>query len=122
MQELSKNLIEREVLPTELFAVGATKFYQSDLDEVFCIDWYGDLISFKLCDLIRFRNKINQIDLAARLTSVTSDIELVYLPHIDRILLLTLYDILTLKELFSGGFAMLELNSILHRAIHRKWA
>jgi len=101
---------------TEVFSVDQAKFYQSDSDEQFCIVLNDDSFRFKLCDLIKFKNKLNSIDLSALLLSAHCDVELIYLPHIDRFLLLNIREILVLKELLSGAFAMMELNSIIQRA------
>jgi hypothetical protein len=54
------------------------------------------------------------------LLSSNSDIELVELPSSGRIFAFTVLDVLELKELLSGTFTMLELNSLIHRQVVRK--
>jgi hypothetical protein len=50
------------------------------------------------------------------------DIEILYLSHQHPILVLSIYEILELREVLSGTFTMLELNSLIHKSIHRKFS
>jgi hypothetical protein len=45
-----------------------------------------------------------------------------YLSHQHPILVLSIYEILELREVLSGTFTMLELNSLIHKSIHRKFS
>lgn len=122
LQELSKNLMIQTVSNQHLvFEVAGIRFYQCDANEAFLIDFYQDQLSFKLCELIRFRNKINQIDIAALLSGSGSETELIYLPESDRFLLLSIQNILVLKELLQGSFVMMELNSMIQRSYRLSW-
>lgn len=100
--------------------MGDTALYQSDTLEMYFLTFKGEEIVFKACELISFRRKIQKVDLTLLLSSDTPDIELVSLPHCDRFFAFTTLEILELKELFAGAFAMLELNSLIHREIVRK--
>jgi hypothetical protein len=104
-----------------VFEVAGIRFYQCDANEAFLIDFYQDQLSFKLCDLIRFRNKLNQIDIASLFSGENSENELFYLPNGDRFLLLTIQNILALKELLQGSFVMMELNSLIQKSCRLGW-
>lgn len=94
--------------------------YQCDRSEAFILIFNKEEIAFRLCDLIHFKRKVQQIDLTAMLLAEAPDVEVVYMAHCDRFLALTIYDILELKDLFAGTFTMLELNSLIHRQLVRR--
>lgn len=94
--------------------------FQDDRSGHVILDFYGDLISFRLCEFVSFKRKMLQLDLVKLFDSHTPDQELIYLPHCDRFLLLSIHQILELREVFMGAYAMLELNSLIHSRIIRK--
>uniref|UniRef100_UPI00404B2B51 hypothetical protein n=1 Tax=Fulvivirga sp. TaxID=1931237 RepID=UPI00404B2B51 len=77
-------------------------------------------MEFRVCQLIAFKRKIQKIDLAQMFADDTADIEIVYMPHCDRLFALNIHDVLQLKELFAGAFTMLELNSMIHKELVRR--
>jgi len=103
-----------------LFATDNATLYQCDETELYILNFNGDAVFFRACELITFKRKIQKIDLAAMFASDTPDIEIVHMPHCDRIFALTIHNILELKELFAGAFTMLELNSVIHKQLIRK--
>lgn len=54
------------------------------------------------------------------LSTEAPDVEVLYLPHCDRLMVLSIHEILELREVLAGAFTMLELNSVIHREIVRK--
>lgn len=103
-----------------LFETHHSSLHQCDELERYILDFKGDSIHFRACELITFKRKIQKIDLVALLDSETPDVEIVHMPHCDRIFAFTIEDVLELKELFAGAFTMLELNSMIHRQLVRK--
>lgn len=103
-----------------LFKTIHGSLYQSDETEQYILTYRKEVFYFRACELISFRRKLQKVDLAMLLSSDTPDIEIVSMPHCDRIFALTVFEILELKELLAGAFAMLELNSLIHREIIRK--
>ena len=119
---MSQNLTiacdQRTENPAAVYSYGSAMLSQCDRTEVFLIEWHGDTLQFKLNELIAFRRKLSTIDLSTLFDTERPDIEVIYLPHLDRHLILTLGDILMLRELLTGSFAMLQLNSMVHRALY----
>ena len=105
-----------ELVYQERYAV----LYQCDATESFVLSLGREQLRFRACELIAFRRRIQQIKLEVLFASHTPDVEIVYLPHCDRLFVFDAAEILLLRELLRGSFAMLELNSIIHRTIIRK--
>lgn len=103
-----------------IFATINTALHQCDESELYELNFNGDSLIFRACELITFKRKIQKIDIASMLLSDAPDVEIVHMPHCDRLFALTIHDILELKELFAGAFTMLELNSMIHRQLVRK--
>ena len=103
-----------------LFKTNNASLYQSDETEQYILSYHDEVLYFRACELISFRRKLQKVDLAMLLSSDTPDIEIVSMPHCDRIFALSVFEILELKELLAGAFAMLELNSLIHREVIRK--
>jgi hypothetical protein len=93
---------------------------QSDSKEKFQLTFCGDQTDLRVCELIALRRKIAQIDVVRLLSDGTPDIEIVHLIQCDKFFVLDIRLVLELKELMAGSFAMLELNSIIHKNIVRQ--
>ena len=103
-----------------LYQVAQASLRQCDRTESFLLLMNNRAVSFRACELLAFRRRIQEIDIASLVASNTPDLEIVHLPHCDRLWVLTIHEVLALRELLAGSFAMLELNSIIHRRIIRK--
>lgn len=107
--------------PTTLvYQAGQASVYQCDASDSFILYLGEERLRFRVCEFIAFRRRLQQIDLDSLVASDTPDLEIINLPHCDRLFVLTASEVLVLRELLSGCFAMLELNSIIHRTILRK--
>lgn len=106
--------------PEYIFNTSNASLSQCDASEQYVLFFQGTELKLRACELIAFKRKIQKLDLASLLASDTPDIELVYMPACDRFFALTVYEVLELRELFGGAFAMLELNSLIHRELIRK--
>ncbi len=107
--------------PTTLvYQTGHASVYQCDANDSFVLCLGEERLTFSVCEFIAFRRRLQQIDLDDLVASDTPDLEIVNLPHCDRLFVLTASEVLALRELLAGSFAMLELNSIIHRTILRK--
>jgi hypothetical protein len=95
---------------------------QCDANELFSIELNGQLVEFRLCDLVSFKKKLFSIDLTKLFNTESADIEIIYLSHLDAHIILSIDDILGLRELLSGGFTLLQLNSVIHRALYDPFA
>jgi len=103
-----------------LFATSNASLYQCDATESYVLQFGQEQILFRACELITFKRRIQKWDILPMLASDTPDVEILHLPHCDRIFALTIHNVLELKELFAGAFTMLELNSVIHRELVRK--
>ena len=111
--------VEPSSLGTLVFSTENACLYQCDRTERFTLVFFDHVVMFRLCELIAFKTKIRKVDLLQLFNSETPDIELIYLPHCDRFFVFSIVQLLELRELVSGSFAMLELNSIIQRKIVR---
>ena len=103
-----------------LFETSNATLHQCDDSEMYILNFKGDAFLFRACELITFKRKIRNYDIVSMLSSQAPDVELLYMPHCDRIFIFTVEDLLELRELFAGAFTMLELNSLIHRELLRK--
>ncbi|MCC5920391.1 MAG: hypothetical protein LAT68_08945 [Cyclobacteriaceae bacterium] len=88
--------------------------------EQFILNFQNTSLELKICELIKLRNKINEVDIIHMLSVDTPDIEVFYLPMSQRFLILNLREILELKELLSGSFVMLDLNTTIQKITSRQ--
>lgn len=95
-------------------------FLQIDHTESFSLYFAGTHLPFRLCELILFKRKIQQIDVTRMLLGEIPDVEIIELKHCNRLLSLGIWDVLELREVLSGAFTMLELNSMIHKILLRK--
>ena len=105
-----------------VFETQGTSVSQCDRSEKFFLHFLAQSIEFKLCDLIALKRKVERIDLTALVSSQGPDVELLYLSHQHPILVLSIYETLELRDVLTGTFTMLELNSLIHRTINRKFS
>ncbi|MEO0331930.1 MAG: hypothetical protein AAF223_09615, partial [Bacteroidota bacterium] len=86
----------------------------------FYLHFQGREMAMSVCSLIAFKKKVDSIDLVKLLTDESdySDIALLSTCQREAIFLLSIREIIDLKELLSGTLVMLELNSILHQQLN----
>lgn len=101
----------------EVFSTKGATIQQCDRSESFVLTFGKEEISFKLCDLHAFKRKIMAIDVMELLDSSSPDFELIHLKHCDRFLILDTFQILEFRELLSGTFDTLALNSSVKRIL-----
>lgn len=102
-----------------IFKTDNAILHQCDDTESFILTFFGNEITFRFCELIAFKTKIQKVDILGLLNSETPDIEILHLHHCDRFFAFSIHQILEIRELLSGAFVMLELNSIIHQKIVR---
>ncbi len=95
--------------------------FQSDAENCFYLQFSGNEYKLNVCALIALKSKIDKINIVNLLLdhSRKSDIEIIPLCNNSRVLVLTLEEILDIKELIAGSLVMMELNSIVHHRINR---
>jgi len=97
------------------------KVLQSDLDNHFTLSFKNLDFRFNICGLIAFKSKISTVDVSTKLLSseLCDDLEIFSMCNNERLMVLTMSEIVEMRDLLSGTFAMMELNSILHQRIYR---
>lgn len=105
----------------EVFSTVKGAIYQSDDECCWYIDFAGKLARFDYRNLLKLKKAVYQIDIEALLLNSTKapDLEIIFICACDHCYVLSLLQIIALKELLQGTFVMLELNHILFDRLHR---
>ena len=105
----------------EVFATNKGALYQSDTENCWYIDFAGKLARFDYRNLLKLKKAVYQIDIEARLlkSDNSADVEIIFICACDDCYVLTLLQLIQLKELLEGTFAMLKLNHIIHDRLYR---
>lgn len=108
----------------QLKAIFSTKngcVYQSDRKRCFFIDFGGYTTEFKFPCFVAFKRLVDRIDLDAMALnpSKSSDVEIISPCGSERCYVLTLTQLIELRELLEGTRVMLQLNSIIHERLYR---
>lgn len=105
----------------EIFRTPNGCVYQSDNKGCFELDFAGYVAEYKFPCFFALKRLVDRIDLDAMALdpSKASDIEIISPCGTDRCYVLTLFQLLEFKELLSGTYVMLQLNSILHERLYR---
>ncbi len=115
MSEDIGNVAGKEVV----FETENMSLSQNDLSDRYLLSIFRDEIELRPCELIAFRRKINAIDLMKIFDENHPETEILSLPSCDRFFVFSIREILELRDLFHGAFAMLELNSLIQRQLRR---
>ncbi len=104
----------------EIFRTPNGVVYQCNRYNCFWLDFAGGISPFKVNDFLHLKKQIDQIDVAhmAQNTSRVADIAIINPFRSERCFVLTLKDVVILKELLQGAKVMLDLNSILYDSLH----
>lgn len=105
---------------TQLFSTDYGTTYQSDQDRCYYLQFQGRELALNFCSLIAFKKKVDTIDVVKLLTNDSdySDAALVSTCQQGAFFLLSIREVIDLKELLTGTLVMLELNSILHQQLN----
>jgi hypothetical protein len=105
----------------EVFSTAKGAIYQSDTEGCWYIDFAGKLAKFDYRNLIKLQKAVYAIDIEGLLLSSdkTPDLEILFICACDHCYVLSLIEIIALKELLQGTFVMLELNHIVFDRLYR---
>ncbi|MDT3404716.1 hypothetical protein [Mucilaginibacter terrae] len=106
---------------TEVFGSKAGTVYQSDREGCWYIDFAGKLVKFDYRTLLLLKKSIYRVDIEQLIldNGKSPEIEMVFICACNHCYFLSILQIIALKELLEGAFAMFELNQILHDRLHR---
>lgn len=118
MQNLT---IQSSVDFVEVFSTSAGAIFQSDSENCWYVDFAGKLARFDYRNLLKLKKAVYHIDIEAMLLDNTKspDVEIIFICACDHCYVLSLIQIIELKELLQGMFVMLELNHIIHDRLCR---
>ncbi|WP_232326039.1 hypothetical protein [Spirosoma montaniterrae] len=99
----------------ELYRTDKGSVYQCDATSRIVLEFWDSFTPMSPRDFVQFRRMVRTIDVRqmALSTDAAHDVEILALPKADRCYVLTLCEVIHLRELLNGATAMLELNSML---------
>ena len=109
---------------TEVFGTNNGTIFQCDAERCWYVDFAGKMARFDYRNLLKLRNAVYNVDIENILLDSTKspDVEIIFICACDHCYVLTLLQIIALKEILEGTFVMLELNNILHDRLNRTYA
>jgi hypothetical protein len=109
---------------TEVFGTNKGAIFQCDTDRCWYVDFAGKFDRFDYRNLLKLRKAVYNVDIEKTLldSSKSPDVEIIFICACDHCYVLTLMQIIALKEILEGTFVMLELNNILHDRLQRVYA
>lgn len=118
---MQQTLTSPKINFTEVFSTSNGAIYQSDSEGCWYIDFNGKLARFDYRNLLKLKKAVYQIDIESLLLNSTNsaDLEIIFICACDHCYVLSLLQIIKMKELLQGTFAMLELNHIIYDRLHR---
>lgn len=119
MQET--DILLQDAKLTEVFSTTSGSIYQSDSESCWYVDFAGKMARFDYRCLLKLKKAVYHIDVEAILLDNTKspDVEIVFICACDHCYVLSILEIIALKELLQGTFTMLELNHIIYDRLHR---
>jgi hypothetical protein len=118
---MQETLINDKLTMTEVFKTNAGAIYQCDAERCWYVDFAGKLAKFDYRCLLKLRKAVYHVDIEQTLLDSTNapDVEIIFICACDHFYVLTLLQIIALKEILQGTFVMLELNNIIHDRLFR---
>lgn len=123
--DLSVQKTEEVLVPVakfaEVFSTKSGALYQSDSEKCWYIDFAGKLARFDYRNLLKLKKAVYQIDIEAKLLASdnSADVEIIFICACDHSYVITLLELIQLKELLQGTFVMLKLNHIIQDRLYR---
>ena len=107
-------------METPIFKTEHISLLSNERSGKITLHFYDEQIDFLICEWFAFQKKIQKIDLQALLDSESADVEILHLLHCDKFLILDIYQVLELLELFEGTQAMIDLDRIIEQKIFKR--
>ena len=97
---------------TELFRTSKGVVFQDDKRGRFMLEFLGRTTNFKVQEFLHFKKSVDQINLEDLILNDLPDLQIIHHRNTDQLFVVTLCDLVSLKELLNGAKVMIELNSI----------
>lgn len=110
---------ETQAQQIEIFRTSLGTVYQCNRKNVYVLEFQGYRTALSVSNLLDFTKKITAIDLdeMVKCTSPKSDIALIMPHYTERCFVLTLTEVIALRELLCGAKAMIQLNSMVNECL-----
>ena len=104
----------------EVYSTVHGGIYQCNRLNCFWLEFAGGLSAFKINDFLQLVKQVEQIDVVemAQNSARVADVAIINPFRSERCFVLTLTDVLNLREILQGAKVMLELNSIIYECLH----
>ena len=121
VQYMQKTAIASPIHFEEVFSTTKGSIYQSDSEYCWYVDFAGKLARFDYRNLLKLQKAVYKIDIENILltSDKSADVEIIFICACDHCYVLSLIEIIALKELLQGTFVMLELNHIIQDRLFR---
>lgn len=95
--------------------------YQCDAERCWYVNFAGKIAKFDYRCLLKLKKAVYNVDIEAKLldSSKDPDVEIIFICACDHTYILTLLQIIALKEILEGTFVMLQLNNIIQDRLYR---
>jgi hypothetical protein len=104
----------------EVFSTAEGAVYQDDLAKGWVVDFGGKRCHFDYRCFLKLRDGIYRIDIEDKLLNhaAAADIEIIFICACEHTYVLTLLEVIAMRDLLEGTFVMLELNQIINNALY----
>lgn len=104
----------------ELFKTSHGAVYQCNNQNCYWLDFGGDRTAFKVSDFLKFKRKIDEIDISDMIidASRTADYAIVMPFRTQRCFVLDVSGVLNLREILDGAKFMIELNGVVRECLN----
>ncbi len=105
----------------EIYKTECGTVFQCNSNNQFIVEFAGNCSAFKTGNFLDFIRRVNSINLfeMANNTSRHADIAILMPHYTERCFVLSMNDVLNLKELLYGAKAMIQLNSIVNECLRQ---
>ena len=109
---------------TEVFSTNKGSIFQNDAERCWYVNFAGKTARFDYQCLLKLRKAVYNVDIENILLDSTKspDVEIIFICACDHCYVLTLIQIIELKEILEGAFVMLDLNRIIQDRLYRIYA
>jgi hypothetical protein len=106
---------------SDVFGTQNGAVYQCDAERCWYVNFAGKIAKFDYRCLLKLKKAVYNVDIEAKLldSSKDPDVEIIFICACDHTYILTLLQIIALKEILEGTFVMLQLNNIIQDRLYR---
>lgn len=106
---------------SDVFGTQNGAIYQCDDERCWYVNFAGKVAKFDYRCLLKLKKAVYNVDIEAKLldSSKDPDVEIIFICACDHTYILTLLQIIALKEILEGTFVMLQLNNIIQDRLYR---